>query len=254
MRAKPTIFRGDLLIDGYNLLHAAGLARRTYGPGEFERTRQRLLKLVAGQLLARERERTTVVFDAPQQSLGPSPPRVIYGIRVIFAGGEGDADAVIERLIESNTAPRRLHVISSDHRIQRAARRRRSKFYDSEQFLDRIFRRRGPDERARRAEPIEKQQGLTAPGEIEAWMRAFGDVGPVTDEAAPQQDRNDKPPQPSRKSRSTDVSPAGWSEQSATPRGKPDGRSAERGELTFWEKRIAELWEQPDAAERPPHD
>lgn len=237
MRGTPTIFRGDVLIDGYNLLHAAGLARRSYGPGEFDKTRRRLLKLLAGQLFPRERQRTTVVFDAPQQSLGPSPPTVIHGIRVIFAGGEGDADAVIERLIESNSAPRRLHVISSDHRIQRAARRRRSKFFDSDQFLDRIVRRRGPAERARQAEPLEKQQGLTAPGEIEAWLKAFGDVGPVADQL--------KPP------------PAGPGDpsvpQTPQPRPSPGQRrdqqptAGQRGELAFWEQRIAELWEQTDA-------
>ena len=27
----------DLVIDGYNLMHAAGLARATYGPGDLER-------------------------------------------------------------------------------------------------------------------------------------------------------------------------------------------------------------------------
>lgn len=237
MRAKPTIFRGDLLIDGYNLLHAAGLARRSYGPGEFDKTRRRLLKLLAGQLFPRELQRTTVVFDAPEQSLGPSPPTVIHGIRVIFAGGEGDADAVIERLIESNTAPRRLHVISSDHRIQRAARRRRSKFFDSDQFLDRIVRRRGPAERARRAEPLEKQQGLTAPGEIEAWMKAFGDVGPVADQIKPPPAR---PTEPDDRQAAASRPSAGQRRDRQTP-------PPQRGELTFWEQRIAELWEQTDA-------
>ena len=38
----------DLLIDGYNLMHAAGFARVRYGPGDLERCRLRLLNLVAG--------------------------------------------------------------------------------------------------------------------------------------------------------------------------------------------------------------
>lgn len=236
MRGRPTSFRGDLLIDGYNLLHAAGLARRTYGPGEFERTRQRLLKLVAGQLFPRELQRTTVVFDAPEQSLGPSPPTLSHGIRVIFASGEKDADALIERLIQSNSAPRRLHVVSSDRRIQRAARRRRAKFLGSDEFLDRILRRRGPAERARQAEPPEKQQGLTAPGEIEAWMKAFGDVGPVADQLKP-------PP-----ARPTEPSERQAAVSRPTPGQRRDGQAPppQRGELAFWEQRIAELWEQTD--------
>jgi uncharacterized protein len=250
MRGTPTVFRGDVLIDGYNVLHAAGLARRSYGPGEFERTRHRLLKLLAGQLFPRERQRTTVVFDAPEQSLGPSPPTVIHGIRVIYAGGEGDADAVIERLIASNSAPRRLHVISSDHRIQRAARRRRSKFFDSDQFLDRILRRRGPAERARQAEPLEKQQGLTAPGEVEAWMKAFGDVGPIADEPSPQP-REGEPRK--RRSQRADITPAAPpSDRRKASRRKSGPQPAESGEIAFWEQRIAELWQQTDAEDPSP--
>jgi len=249
MRGTPTVFRGDVLIDGYNLLHAAGLARRAYGPGEFERTRHRLLKLLAGQLFPRERQRTTVVFDAPEQSLGPSPPTVIHGIRVIFASGEGDADDLIERLIASNSAPRRLHVISSDHRIQRAARRRRSKFFDSDQFFDRILRRRGPAERARQAEPREKQQGLTAPGEVEAWMKAFGDVGPVADEQTSQQ-RAGKPQQ--KRSQRSEITPSAPSAQGVSRRRKSDRQPAESGEIAFWEQRIAELWQHTESEDPSP--
>jgi uncharacterized protein len=236
MRGTPTIFRGELLIDGYNLLHAAGLARHSYGPGEFDRTRQRLLKLLAGQLSDRERQRTTVVFDAPQQQLGPSPPTVVHGIRVIFAGGDGDADTLIERFIERNSAPRRLHVISSDHRIQRAARRRRARFFDSEVFLERIARRLTPAERTRQAEPPEKQQGLTAPGEIEAWLKAFAAVGPIADEHVPQ----------SRATTAADSRLASEprSVQNRTPASTTP--ATEAGEVAFWEQRIAQLWQQTD--------
>ena len=235
MRGPRTMFRGELLIDGYNLLHAAGLAQRSYGPGEFAKTRDLFLKLLSGQLSERERQRTTVVFDAPQESLGPSPPTVVHGVRVIFAGGDGDADSMIERLIERNTAPRRLHVISSDHRLQRAARRRRAKFFDSETFLERIAHRRTPAERARDAEPPEKQQGLTAPGEIEAWLKAFADVGPLRDEPTP----------PTGAAPKVQTGPAGDS-----PAGRSRDRDnrplpADHAEVTFWEQRIAQLWQQP---------
>ena len=47
-----------LLIDGYNLLHAAGLARRRYGRDGLERSRNRLLDLLAGLLTDAERPRT----------------------------------------------------------------------------------------------------------------------------------------------------------------------------------------------------
>ena len=167
------MFRGDLLIDGYNLLHSAGLAKRNYGPGEFERCRARLLNLLANQLSGRERRRTTVVFDAPAQGLGPAPPMYVDEIQVLFAGGNGDADETIERLIRQNSAPRRLHVVSSDHRLQRAARRRRAKFFDSDVFLAKVLRRLSQQERAASAEPREKREGLSSASEVEAWLRAF---------------------------------------------------------------------------------
>ena len=53
-----------LIIDGYNLMHAAGLARATYGPGDLARKRLELLVKLARRLTIEERKRCTVVFDA----------------------------------------------------------------------------------------------------------------------------------------------------------------------------------------------
>ena len=61
-----------LIVDGYNLLHAAGLARMLYGPGDLERARQRLLSLLAERLRSDERRRCRIVFDA-QTDLGGRP-------------------------------------------------------------------------------------------------------------------------------------------------------------------------------------
>lgn len=238
------MFRGDLLIDGYNLLHAAGLAQRDYGPGEFEQTRRRLLKLLANQLCDRECRRTTVVFDAPAQTLGPSPPTEVHGIRVIFAGGDGDADAAIERLISRNSAPRRLHVISSDRRVQQAARRRKANFHDSEAFLKRIARRPTPEERARHADPPEKRHGLMAPGEVNAWLTAFADVQTLANEAP-------VPAIPPRTSVLKISPPADVANSDeARPAAEHPPESVQRDELSFWERRIAELWNHTDAADR----
>lgn len=232
------MFRGDLLIDGYNLLHAAGFARASYGPGEFEKMRRRLLKLLAEQLFDKERRRTTVVFDAPQQSMGPSPPQTIHGIRVMFAGGDGDADAEIEQLIRHNSAPKRLHVVSSDHRIQRAARRRKAKAFDSAAFLVRIARRPTPDERQRLAEPPEKRDGLTSAGEVEAWLAAFSDVQDVPSSSAlPRQ-------LPSRQSATPDQPPSTGADVTSSK--LPPEPDVPRDELDFWQARIAELWQRTD--------
>lgn len=230
------MFRGDLLIDGYNVLHAAGLARRSYGPGEFEKTRRRLLKLLAGQLVDRERQRTTVVFDAPEHTLGPSPPTTIHGIRVIFADRDGDADAAIERLIQQNSAPRRLHVISSDHRLQKAARRRRSRFLDSEAFLARIARRPTPGELSQTAEPAEKREGLTSPGEIDVWLQTFAGI----DGVQALEESVDKP----AGSSVADAGAASHEVSKPVEERADDSVPVVADEVSFWERRIAELWAQ----------
>jgi len=124
-----------LLIDGYNLLHAAGLARDRYGPGQFEKCRQRLLQEVADRLTAEQRASTTVIFDA--QHAPPDVPSVqrFAGISVVFSVGS-DADSLIEAMLEKHSAPRQVLVVSSDRRLQSAASRRRAEWIKSEIFWD----------------------------------------------------------------------------------------------------------------------
>ena len=124
-----------LLIDGYNLLHAAGLAQDRYGPGQFEKCRQRLLQEIADRLSEAQRERTTVVFDA--QDAPPDIPAVqkFARISVVFSVGS-DADTMIEAMLESHASPRQILVVSSDHRLQKAASRRKAKSIDSDTFWE----------------------------------------------------------------------------------------------------------------------
>ena len=53
-----------LLIDGYNLLYAAGMGRATYGPGDLQRSRAQLLRYLFSKLTPAEIARTTIIFDA----------------------------------------------------------------------------------------------------------------------------------------------------------------------------------------------
>jgi predicted RNA-binding protein with PIN domain len=124
-----------LLIDGYNLLHAAGLAHDRYGPGQFEKCRNQLLQEIADRLSEAQRERTTVIFDA--QDAPPDVPAVqqFARISVVFSVGS-DADTMIEAMLESHAAPRQILVVSSDHRLQKAASRRKAKSIDSEKFWE----------------------------------------------------------------------------------------------------------------------
>ncbi|MCA9077292.1 MAG: NYN domain-containing protein [Planctomycetaceae bacterium] len=236
------MFPGDILIDGYNVLHAAGFAQQSYRRGEFEKRRNKLLRLISQQLSTRERLRTTIVFDATDPSVMPSAPHVREDILVIFAGEGGDADATIERLIRENSAPRRLCVVSSDHRLQKAARRRRGRFIDSDVFLQRLARRPTPEERSQQqVEPTAKHTGNLPPGEVEAWLRVFEDI-----------DRSESPPRRGRrelKSNSADMTRPGRGHQ-AIPSAE-DSPSADdlTSEIGFWESRVSELWDADPTAD-----
>jgi len=160
----------SVIIDGYNLLSAVGITGRGLGPGGLERSRLALLNFLAASLRPDQLARTTVVFDAREAP--PGLPRVVAhrGITVRFAAGFEDADSLIEELIRADSAPRRLTVVSSDHRLQRAARRRKARAVDSDLWYAEIVRQRRrsmPTPSARPAVPLLEE-------DVSYWVRQFG--------------------------------------------------------------------------------
>lgn len=161
-----------IIIDGYNLLHVTGLVGRA-GTG-LQGSREALLRFLAAAIDAKDRPETTIVFDAAEAP--PGLPRTVghEGMTVRYASDYEDADALIEELIAADYAPRSLTVVSSDHRLQRAARRRRAAFVDSDiWFIEaaRVSRRRRPD---RSQVGAARPPALTAE-EIAYWVEEFGE-------------------------------------------------------------------------------
>ncbi|HVX14675.1 MAG TPA: NYN domain-containing protein [Pirellulales bacterium] len=162
-----------LIIDGYNLMHASGIFGRGRGPGGFERSRLALLNFVAESVAPTDLSTTTVVFDARQAPPG-LPRRLVHReITVLFAAGYESADELIEELIRATSAPRRLLVVSSDHRVQRAARRRRARSVDSDQWYAEMVRKRGAKEAP--APSAFTKPVTPASGEVEFWLAQFDD-------------------------------------------------------------------------------
>lgn len=122
----------QLLIDGYNLLHATDLFGQGALAGTLRGSREALLGFLASRLTARERRATTIVFDAASAPPGLPAQQSWEGVTVLFARGYPDADAMLEDLIERAPAPKELLVVSSDHRVQRAARLRGAAWVESE--------------------------------------------------------------------------------------------------------------------------
>jgi predicted RNA-binding protein with PIN domain len=164
-----------LLIDGYNLLWASGISgdpsRR--GRGGLERSRAALLNLLAASLPEEELSRTIVVFDASEAPYGLSRTVEHKGLTVYFASRDSDADSLIEELIKRDSAPRKLTVVSSDHRLQKAAGRRRATAIDSDRWLAQLIRERQARLQANPSETI-RPDGPLSPGEVEFWLKQFG--------------------------------------------------------------------------------
>jgi len=169
-----------LLIDGYNLMHAVGLSRSSDGPGEFERRRNRFLRYLAACLTDRERERTTIVFDAPTSRRKCLLRTSSCGMQVVFSHARLEADDVLEELIAQHSAPRQILLISSDHRLQKAVRKRRGQHVDSEDFAEELEHRSQRGEPSPRNAPSHemtlKCAGLHSPDERRFWLNYFDDV------------------------------------------------------------------------------
>jgi uncharacterized protein len=160
------------LIDGYNLIHAIGLLPKRAGPHGLEKARAALLELLH-RFFGTQSAEATVVFDAAKAPPGVASVQEIHGINVRFATQGQLADDVIEAMIRADAAPKRLVVISNDHRLQTAARRREARVMKCEEFLDLLFTRRpAPARPAGEAEP-EKNTEMTD-AERDRWLKEFG--------------------------------------------------------------------------------
>jgi uncharacterized protein len=162
-----------LLIDGYNLLHVTGLVGRA-GSG-LQGSRDALLRFLARTIDPKELTATTIVFDAAEAP--PGLPRTVTheGMTIHYASEYADADALIEELIAAYNVPRSLLVISSDHRIQRAAHRRRAPFIDSDVWIAQVGRRRSAAQGAG-FEPTARRTGALSAEEVAYWMEEFADA------------------------------------------------------------------------------
>lgn len=164
------------LIDGYNLMYAAGLLGRRLGPEAFRKVRLSFLNTLAARLEPDEASETTVVFDAAHPH-GDLPETITHkGLSVIFAVGDENADARIEWLVAHHATPKTLTVVSSDHRIRQAADRRKATSITSEDFLDKLderkARKRTLSAPITTPEEYQREHGLS-PEEAQKWAADF---------------------------------------------------------------------------------
>ncbi|MBV9125553.1 MAG: NYN domain-containing protein [Planctomycetes bacterium] len=161
------------LIDGYNLLFALGILQGRTGPLGLEKARRRLLGWLRG-VYGEEAPAVTVVFDAAHPQAGQEDVLNYQGIQVRFAVNYPAADDLIEALIRQDSAPRQLTVVSNDHRLQQAARRRQCVVMGCADFLEELERRRRQKQR-RPPKEAEKRE-VASEEEAQAWLHEFADL------------------------------------------------------------------------------
>lgn len=230
--------RSVILIDGYNLMHAAGFARPRYSYGELKRCRDQTVGHLAKLLTPEECSRTTIVFDAQEAAPGSSRFDCYHQLSVHFADPGQEADDYIELWIESNFAGRSIYLVSSDQRLQRAARKRHGRTIGSAEFLQHLAQRNMADLSAEKLGTADKQ-GAGATAEMDFWLREFGEVDP-------QELKKELPSEVSE----SDFLPLAGGPPSAAPAAPGKGGAVRRpGSRTEWEQSIDELQQQLDSPE-----
>lgn len=178
-----------ILIDGYNLMYAAGALTHRIGPNQFMKVRDRFLKKLATKIDPIDAHQTTIVFDATNAPTyeGGFPPSY-KGIRIVYATQSASADEYIEDLIAKHSNPQQLTVVSTDNRIKLAAKRRKAKALTSDEYLDQLDQRQAMLQRKQQfqiAPPAQKipqtdQErarifGLSS-AETKFWLKEFGEL------------------------------------------------------------------------------
>jgi predicted RNA-binding protein with PIN domain len=171
-----------LLVDGYNVVAPVAPPRGRPDPRWLERERMRLIARLAEHLDEPIRRRTCVVFDAADPPPGRPHRFTQRGIDVRFAVGYPEADDLLEELIAAHSAPKNLAVVSSDQRVQAAARRRGSRAFDAQEWLDALLDgvprlavdgRHGAGQGSG-SESSDKPQPSSDEDDVQSWMREFG--------------------------------------------------------------------------------
>jgi uncharacterized protein len=158
-----------LLVDTYNVIHV-------WRNAPLEEDGRDVAALA--ELVARSRfggEKATLVCDGLPP--GGSEARHTYsidGVTIRYAGAGNEADDVIERLIQRDTAPRRLTVASSDRRVQRAARRRGAVVLASPAFISVCNEDLAASQDAAPNSEHAKATQELSDAQVDQWLKAFG--------------------------------------------------------------------------------
>ena len=155
-----------LLIDCYNLLHA------TMPPALAGLEEAGLCRLLA----AGRFEEAVVVCDGVAK---PNAPAVspVEGVQLIYPGPGRSADEWIVERVRTDTAARRITVVTDDRAVQKAVRARRARITPCREMVQLLLELAGQGPRGSAAllddSDMAKHQGLDEP-EVRWWLAEFG--------------------------------------------------------------------------------
>lgn len=157
-----------VLIDGNNLLFAA---RAIENPDIL--FGKAMLCEALGAWSLRTGQAVHVVFDGAAPSSQRAEQIGNVAIEMTFSGSGVSADAVLTKMVEADSAARRMLVVSTDREIQQAARGRRAQVMRSDEFWRTLRRDLAKPRRQAPSEPKGKRHGLNS-AETDEWLREFG--------------------------------------------------------------------------------
>ena len=186
-----------VIIDGYNVL-LRGRRPGSVGAADLERLRAGLVQRAAAYASGR-RVQVTVVFDGQAEIVVPGSAAIgapsggggRSGVKQIFSRPPENADAVIKRLVQEQTQPRNVTVVTSDQPLARFVQSCGCKVLSSEEWQLKLTS--APPERATAGQAAKSGRGAAAretrgqadsleekhgrgPGlNLDEWLRLFGE-------------------------------------------------------------------------------
>ena len=149
------------IVDGNNVMgQTPGWHRDKSG------ARRKLVKQLA-EFAHAKKARVTVVFDGEPDRLMPEAS-ARRGVKILYAEKGSNADARIERLVESSPDPRGLVVVTSDRHLAFVVRSRGAAVVRSGEFRKQI------EHALTSATPLEDGEQYDV-GDVKAWLRYFGE-------------------------------------------------------------------------------